>query len=527
MISCTDRQKNVSDYYLGQIPPGAIPEIFAPGIISNGFHELGIAISPQDGEVFYIMSDKSYSHYVIINARMENGKWTKPEVAPFSSDYTNYALNFSSDGNRLYFSSKRPLPGTIEPKDDFDIWFVENKNGEWSEAQHLKELSTEFNEVNMSFAANDRMYLHISKPGLGGDIYTSDFVGGKYQPPVSIGKPINTEHNEARPCIAPDESFLLFHSNRPGTLGQMDIYVSFRNENGEWGEPIGIGEPINSEWSDFGPSLSPNGKYLFYSSYRSYEAEDFKGRTYDELLEMYRSPQNGYATLYWVDAKVIEELRPENIQSANDLLPKTISEAIESGNLLEVKKQLEANPEMVLYIDSDKNSPLHLAVKFNRIDIAEFLLAKKAVLELKNKFGRTPLLVGVVRGADFRLCKMLIEKGAQINTIDIGKNTPLLQANQRGRYDLVKFFLDKGVEIPKDSIDRQMLFNYASLNGHMILIDTLLNSGVNINTNNLSDGTMLHNSAQGRHVELINFFLLKGLDVDRRIDTDLLLYTTH
>ena len=150
--------------YLGQKPPGMTPELFAPGIISNGFHELGLTISPKGDEMFYIMSDKNYSHYVIVNTCLENGKWTKPELAPFTSDYTNYALSYSPTGFRLYFSSKRPLPGTTKLKEDFDIWFVENINDRWSEAQHLTELSSEFNETSMCFAANGRMYLHISKP---------------------------------------------------------------------------------------------------------------------------------------------------------------------------------------------------------------------------------------------------------------------------------------------------------------------------------------------------------------------------
>lgn len=304
-----NRFPELSGSYLGQTPPGESAKVFAPKIVSNGFHELGLAISPNGKEMFYIMSDKGYSHYVIVNSHILNSHWTQPELAHFTGDYSNYALAFSPDGNRLYFSSKRPIPGTSEPRTDYEIWYVELQNTKWSEAKHLTDLSSEINEVNMSFTSTGKMYLQISSPSGAGDIYTSEYINGKYQKPVSIGSPINTDKNEARPFIAPDESYLLFHSNREGTLGWMDIYISFRNEDGTWCEPINMGEDINTTSSDFGPMVSPDGKYLFFSSYRGLDAVDLKGKTYNELIELYKSPQNGYATLYWVDSSIISKIK--------------------------------------------------------------------------------------------------------------------------------------------------------------------------------------------------------------------------
>lgn len=88
----------------------------------------------------------------------------------------------------------------------------------------------------------------------------------------------------------------------------MDIYVSF-NKNGSWGSPVKLGDKINTLYSDFGPYISPDGKYLFFSSFRYYSAEDFVGKTYEKIIELYESPQNGYASLYWVDAEIIQKLK--------------------------------------------------------------------------------------------------------------------------------------------------------------------------------------------------------------------------
>jgi len=315
ILACVPPEKApvLSGPYLGQEPPGEVPIIFAPGIISHGFHELGLAVAPNHDEIFYIMSDNEYSHYVIVSIRQDNGIWTSPRIAPFTGPASNYALCFSGDGKRLYFSSKRPHPGSVEPRKDFDVWFTERKEEGWGPPQILRGFAREgLSEVNISFATSGRMYLQISQPGSGGDIYYSDFSDGRYQEPVPLSNPVNTVHNESRPFIAPDESYLLFHSNRPGTLGVMDIYVSFRQEKGTWSEPANLGEPTNTQWSDFDPYVSPDGKYLFFSSYRGCSPDIYKGKSYKELLELYRSPQNGYATLYWMDAKIIEKLRPSS-----------------------------------------------------------------------------------------------------------------------------------------------------------------------------------------------------------------------
>ena len=315
VLACTLPEKGtkLSGPYLGLDPPGLVPEIFAPGIISYGFHELGLAISPDLNEMFYIMSNREFTHYVIVGLRQVNGDWLSPEVAPFTGSASNYALSFSRDGNRLFFSTKRPHPGSSEIRKDYDIWFIDREGDEWSSPQPLPGFTRDgLSEVNMSFTSSGRMYVKSSVPGEDGNLYYADFSEGQYLEPEKLDAPINTEYNESRPFIAPDESYLLFQSNRPGTLGSMDLYVSFRREDGSWGEPINFGAPVNTEWSEFGPYVSPDGKYLFFSSSRGFGPEEYRGKSYIELLDLYRSPQNGYATLYWMDAGIIEKLRQQS-----------------------------------------------------------------------------------------------------------------------------------------------------------------------------------------------------------------------
>ena len=109
-------------------------------------------------------------------------------------------------------------------------------------------------------------------------------------------------------------SYVIFQSDRESGFGQNDLWVSFKEKNNHWSEPINLGKSINSSASDFGPYVTPDGKYLFFSSYRTQDTEKFKNTRYDELMNLYRSPQNGYAILYWVNANVIEELKSKQLK---------------------------------------------------------------------------------------------------------------------------------------------------------------------------------------------------------------------
>jgi Tol biopolymer transport system component len=132
--------------------------------------------------------------------------------------------------------------------------------------------------------------LYFSSPREGGaggnDIYRSRLTEGQLARAENLGSPINTEKWEFDPFIAPDESFVIFASNRAGSFGDSDLYISFRTPAGAWATPRNMGEPINSVGPEYTPMLSPDGKYLFFTSGRG-----------------------GPDDIYWVDASVIDRLR--------------------------------------------------------------------------------------------------------------------------------------------------------------------------------------------------------------------------
>lgn len=286
--------------YLGQEKPGSEPEPFAPELLSKA---LGLSFS-LDGKELYFASWGGNPRAVIKFMKMENGQWTEPQTVPFSGKCMDWDLYLSPDGKRLYFSSVRPLEGPGEPKDP-DIWFVEkNDLGEWGEPENLgPPVNTEKDEVHPTVSSTGTIYFFAGyEEGFGSaDLYRSKFSNGRYLKPENLGDTINSKYAEMDPFIAADESYLIFHSPRPGGLGGNDLYISYRQKDGSLSKPINMGPQINSDKNDYCGRVSPDGRFFFFKSLRN------------------RKSYN-----YWVDSKVIQELKEKEQTKKAD--PKLLDE---------------------------------------------------------------------------------------------------------------------------------------------------------------------------------------------------------
>ena len=303
--------------YLGQKPPGMMPEIFAPGIVSTGHYEQSNSFSPDGKEFYYTLVGPKFGTTVFM--QMQHGNWGRPQTAPFSGRYNDYYPFCSPDGKRLYFVSMRPVSGQGEPKKDFDIWFVESIENHWSEPQNIgPPVNTESYELHPTVTNDGTLYFVSSRRGGNGrmDVYRSRLVDGRFPEPENLGNPINTEFAESNPYIAPDESYLIFTSyDRPDGYGKYDLYISYRKSDGSWTNAQNMGDRINSEENESTPNLSHDGKYFFFTSARNvHDSFSESMYTYDHINEMLNSPGNGRGDVYWVDAKIIEELKPNGLK---------------------------------------------------------------------------------------------------------------------------------------------------------------------------------------------------------------------
>lgn len=321
LVSCAGRPPAESaaaapaGEYLGQQPPGTAPELFAPGIVSTGADELNAVFAPDGLEfLFSVKTPDRARHTLLSMVWLEDG-WTAPAVLPFSGRYADADPAFAPGGDRLYFISMRPPDGEGPPREDWDLWAVERTESGWGEPWNLgAPVNTDSLEVYPSVAADGTLYFSSGRPGgLGkNDLYRSRFVDGGWTDPENLGAPINTEFSEGDLFVASDESYIVFvSSGRPDSLGGGDLYVSFRAESGAWSPAVNLGETINSRWTEYCPSVSPDGKYLFFTSYRVVRDEpSATPLTYDEIQQAYVTPQGGMGDVYWVDAAILGMLKP-------------------------------------------------------------------------------------------------------------------------------------------------------------------------------------------------------------------------
>ena len=294
VTNCT-RQNDFSALrgpYFGQKAPVEQAEVFMDGIISTIKNPEMCAAFTMDGREFYYNATYK-NHWTILTTKIVNGKWTRPKPIQCTSDYTDRDFTLSPDGNRIFFGSNRPRKKGGQILKSLDIFVTERiPTGQWSEPKNIGyPINTDHGENYPSIAQNGNLYFFSNrKDGLGGcDIYKAKFINGRYTKPENLGSAINSKKNDWDAFIAPDESYIIFSSqNRDDTIGGQDLYISYRNRDGTWTRAKNMGPKVNSEYAEICPSVSLDGKYIFCTSRR-----------------------RGKADIYWVDARVIDQLKPE------------------------------------------------------------------------------------------------------------------------------------------------------------------------------------------------------------------------
>ena len=251
--------------YFGLQKPSTTPKDFNPQLLDlNGSFKYNVEIRNCE-EIYFTTIDSRENIYV---SKKTNNTWSAPKIASFSDPKYNDADPFlTEDGNRIYFISKRPT-STEDKRLDFNIWYADRENGEWVNPKPLPAPinSDDNEEYFFSISKKGNAFFASNRSGGVGsfDIYTTKVLeDNSFSEPKNVGMPLSSEKYEFDPYIAPDESFMLFSINEKGNSS---LYCSFKNEDDEWTEPQNLGDKINLTNQDFAPSLSEDGKFIFYSN---------------------------------------------------------------------------------------------------------------------------------------------------------------------------------------------------------------------------------------------------------------------
>jgi tetratricopeptide (TPR) repeat protein len=166
----------------------------------------------------------------------------------------------SGDGQKLAYVSKLQFYDAL--------FYSEKKDGDWLPPRNLMpELVIDGDAYPTSLSYNGkRMYIYRSD-NYNGNLYVAELINGKWQNLQPLNENINTEYWESHATESKDGQTLYFTSNKDGGAGNLDIYVSKRQENGNWGPAQNLGSTINSDLNEECPFISEDGKRIFFSSY--------------------------------------------------------------------------------------------------------------------------------------------------------------------------------------------------------------------------------------------------------------------
>lgn len=245
-------------------PQANAAELVAPGVINTDGDEYGPTLTP-DGRtmVFTRRADRRGNENIMV-AVLGGTQWTIPDTAPFSGQGQDKEPYFSPDGRRLFFASKRPYDGkdlTRAGEGSYDLFVVERTRDGWGQPRPVTGANSPTYDNYPAAARNGSLYFASHRLSGRNDLMVSRLSNGEYQPAEGLDA-INTPATEADPYIAPDESYLIFSSDRAGGAGSGDLYVSF-NRNGTWSAPVSLGPAVNSADYEYTPWVQ--GEWLYFS----------------------------------------------------------------------------------------------------------------------------------------------------------------------------------------------------------------------------------------------------------------------
>ena len=250
------------------------------GKITN-VENLGPSINTRGDEYFpFVSNDQQMLYFtqrkkgdadenLLYSNAGSNGKWKSSSPFKFFNTPAHEGrFTMVRDGRKMFFTACN-RQGVLGP---CDIWEGELLKGEISE---IKPISGDLNsmkwesQVSVSCDGSTLFFASNRPGGMGGtDIwYSKKNEVGYWGEPINLGEKVNSPGDEESPFLTNDGQTLYFSSTGHQGMGQLDIFMSWLDENtGEWSAPINLGQPLNSPSNDFGFFLCADGKTGYFSS---------------------------------------------------------------------------------------------------------------------------------------------------------------------------------------------------------------------------------------------------------------------
>lgn len=283
-------------------------ELFAPGVISTRDYERDGTFTP-DGKTFYFTKRTMWSYFsAICVSHLRGGHWTEPTVASFSGQYVDATPFVSLDGQHLYFASRRPMEGA--PAGGYNIWVVDRAGDSWSAPHALPKPINGHGSVFAPVMVRDgSLYFVAGNPP---HVMVARRQGDGWAEPTPVGADDEPGSAELSGYVDPDERYLVVTvvgradalKTAEGIYDRADLYVRSHGANG-WSAPRHLPAPINTGAEEGSPFVSPDGRYLYFTSERGVFTEHGTAFSYPELERALHAPGNGLGDIYRIDSRAV------------------------------------------------------------------------------------------------------------------------------------------------------------------------------------------------------------------------------
>lgn len=243
----------------------AAPEIFAPGVVSGPAADADATFTP-DGATLVLARGNA----ILVSHRAGDG-WSTPMLAPFSGTWSDQQPTFAPDGSALVFVSNRPVPGGDAARPVAgNLWRVARRGDGWGEPQHLPAVVNRGPGIwGPSVARDGSLYFMDRVDGKGPfKLWRAQAKDGTWLPAVlqALG---DAAAQQVDPCVAPDESFIVFSAKGAGSDDRERLFIA-RRDGGAWGPAVDLGDAVNGHGdNDANESrLGPDGRTLYFASDR-------------------------------------------------------------------------------------------------------------------------------------------------------------------------------------------------------------------------------------------------------------------
>ena len=294
-----------------------------------------------------------------------------------NTENDEYWPSLSADEQTLVFTRLLPInnnnPDLVRNRQE-DLYYSIFENGKMDSCKTSRSsYKYSGNEGAQTISADGKFMVFTGcnrEDGYGScDLYFSKREGDTWSNPRNIGKPINTQYKETQPSLSADGKTLYFASNRPSGKGGLDIWKSSINSNGIWSEPVNLGDSINTPYDEQSPFIHTDNNTLYFSS------NGWPGLGNFDLFVSHKKDENDWTTPKNLGYPINTHFSEEGliVNAKGNMAYYSSNREGEGGrDLFSFELYKEARPDVVSYMKGsvyDAESKLPLRARFELIDL--------------------------------------------------------------------------------------------------------------------------------------------------------------